>query len=84
MACEIFDPKCPGCRPVILNPKTGQVLEDTDPVMQVVNRVFDAASREEQEAFFRVTVKNSRDPLDLELLKGMSDRMQAAIKATVS
>ncbi len=79
MTCEAFDPNCEGCRPVILDVTTHEPLPADSAVMRAVNTVWDAAPREEQEAFHRVTVKNSRDPLDLELLKGLSDRMSAAI-----
>jgi hypothetical protein len=64
-----------------MDPKTGEVLPADSAIMRAVNRVWDAASREEQEAFHRVTVKNSRDPQDLRLLKELSDRMSAAAEA---
>ena len=72
-----FDPKCPGCRPAVLDPKTGKVLPPNDPVMVAVNTVWDSSSLEEQEAYHRVMVYNSRDPKDLILLKAISDRIQA-------
>lgn len=80
MACEVFDPKCPGCRPTVVDPDTNQVLPPDNPIMQAINRVFDAASREEQEAFHSVTIKNSRDARDLELLEGLSRRISVALK----
>jgi hypothetical protein len=76
-----FDPLCPDCRPVILDPKTGRVLPSDDPVMKAVNQVWDAASREEQESFHRVTVHNGRDPMDLARLKALSERIAQAAEA---
>jgi hypothetical protein len=77
MSCEKFDPQCPGCRPAIIDPRTGKILPADDPVMEIINRVWDASPREEQEAFWRVTVKNSRDPGDLDLMQALTSRMSA-------
>jgi len=75
-----FNPNCPDCRPILLDPKTGKALPPEDPAMKAVNKAWDASPREEQEAFHRVTVKNSRDEKDLALLKKLSDRMELATR----
>lgn len=80
MSCNTFDPNCRGCRPGIINAQTGQVLPDTDPLMMIVNSVWDASTIEEQEAFWKVTVKNSRDPQDLSLAEALSARVQAKMR----
>jgi hypothetical protein len=72
MSRHEFDPKCPDCRPTLLDPATGEVLPPDDPAMVTIQRVWDAAPREQQEAFHRVTVKNSRDPKDLALVQEFS------------
>jgi hypothetical protein len=76
MSCETFDPKCPGCRPAILDPKTKEVLGDNHPVMKAVNEIWDASPLNEQEAYWRVTVRNSRDSNDLRLTSNIIDRIQ--------
>lgn len=78
MSCEKFDPNCQGCRPAIIDPRTGKVLPADDPVMEIVNRVWDASPLDEQEAFWRVTVKNSRNLRDLDLMQALTSRMTAS------
>jgi hypothetical protein len=76
MSCDKFDPNCSGCRPAILN-LNGKVLPADDPFMVIVNNVWDESPPDEQEAFWRVTVKNSRDPNDLAKAKALADRISA-------
>jgi hypothetical protein len=78
MSKHAFDPQCADCRPIIIDPRTGAVLSPTDPFMQAVNRVWDEAPREDQEAFHRITVHNSRDPADLARVQAMSERFTKA------
>ena len=77
MSCDRFDPDCPDCGPVIVDISTGKALPDDHPTMQRIMRAWRGASLAEQEAFWRVTVKNSRDPGDL----GRCQRILAAMKA---
>lgn len=77
MSYHKFDPKCPDCRPVIIDPKTGEVLSSNHPMMIAINSVWDSSSFEDQEAFHKVTVKNSRDPDDLNRMEKMSERIQS-------
>lgn len=77
MSHHKFDPKCPDCRPVIIDQKTGQVMPPNSPIMVAMNAVWEASSREDQEAFHRVTVLNGRNPADLIRMKQMSDRLEA-------
>jgi len=77
MSCDKFDPNCPGCRPAVIDPSTGKVLSADDPFMVIVNKVFDESTLDDQEAFWRVTVKNSPDPNDLAKMKSLSDRIMA-------
>jgi hypothetical protein len=71
-----FDPKCPDCRPAIIDPATNQILSPNHPMMIAMNSVWDSSSFEDQEAFHRVTVKNSRDPDDLDRMKKMFERVK--------
>lgn len=76
MTCEKFDPNCPGCRPAIYDPSTKQVMAQDHPMMVAVNAVWDAAPREEQEACWRIWVKNGRDQSDLRLASAFMEKVQ--------
>lgn len=78
MTCEQFDPLCPGCRPVMFDPATGLALPSDHPIMQVVNRLWDALPRERQEACWRVWVKNSREPGDIAMITEFLEACQKA------
>lgn len=80
MSLHAFDPECPHCRPALIDTKTGKVFPEDHPVSIKVTEIFKASTRQEQEAFFKVTVQNSRDPGDLRLLDGMTQRIQQALK----
>lgn len=81
MSRHAFDPLCPDCRPALLDTETGETLPNDHPIMLAVNAVWDASSREDQEAFHRVTVHNGRNASDLERLAGLQQRIEAALKA---
>jgi hypothetical protein len=77
MSCERFDPNCRHCMPVMLDMETRKPLPDDHPLMLVLMRAWRAASRDEQEAFWRVTIKNSRDPSDLQLCRRILSALEA-------
>ena len=58
---------------------TGLKLPENHPVMQIVNRVWNAASVEEHEAFHRVCCLNGRDENDMAMMKDLAGRIQKAI-----
>lgn len=72
-----FDPKCEGCRPVMFDAETGQKLSDNDPVVRSLMKVWEASPLEDQQAFNRVAVHNSRDPLDMIRIQGFTERVEA-------
>lgn len=75
MSTHEFDPNCADCRPILIDPKTGKVLPPEHPAMVAINHVWETSTREVQEAFHRVTVKNSRDPKDLALMRSFTERL---------
>jgi hypothetical protein len=83
MSWEKHDDNCPGCRPAIINRKTMKAFADGSPVMMAVDKVWDATTPSEREAWHRVTCQNSRAPSDLELSTQIANRIQAAL-ATLS
>jgi hypothetical protein len=75
-----FCDHCPGCRPVIFNPVTGQVYPLDSPVMKVVNRIWDHdTTYAERKAFIEVALHNSRQPEHLRLAQAVTGKMQAAL-----
>lgn len=75
MSLEKFNDDCSGCRPVIIDIKTGAVLPDDDPYMKRVLEVWAVLTREEKEAWHAVTCQNSRDPWTLEVVQDLVRRM---------
>ena len=71
-----FDPNCEGCRPAMMDPQTGERLSSDHPAMKVINELWDAAPRAEQEACFRVWVHNSRADRDMRLAGEFFQRVQ--------
>lgn len=84
MSTHAFDPDCADCRPVLVDPSTGVPMSPTSPEMMAVYSVWKSTPREGQEAFHRVTVKNSRDPADLALMKALTDRIERVLGVIVS
>lgn len=76
MSRHKFDPKCPDCRPTIIDPLTNQILSPNHPMMIAMDSVWDSSPLEDQEAFHRVTVKNGRDPDDLNRMEKMFERIK--------
>lgn len=76
MAWETYDDTCPGCQPVLLNPKTGEKYPDDDPAVVAMNKVWSAMVLEERQAFHRVCCENSRDPEDIAVMQKMSENIK--------
>jgi hypothetical protein len=76
MSLEVFDDNCPGCRPAILDVKTGKVLPDDDPIMARMLTIWANTTLGERRAFHRVMCLNSREPLDLFLVRGLTERLK--------
>ena len=81
MSKEVFNDDCPGCRPAVIDVKTGKVMGPETPLMQVVNAVWAKTTREQREAFHNVCCHNSRTPKDLELAGRIFKDIQEAANA---
>lgn len=81
MSIEKFDDECPGCRPVLINTETGQVLSEEHPQMQVVNKLWQETTKAEREAYHRVCCQNSRANADQHLAGGFAQRIKIALEA---
>jgi hypothetical protein len=63
-----FCDSCPGCRPAILDIKTGKSLPKNSPIMIAVNKVWDTQTTlQQRKAFIEVTLHNSCRTSDLKL-----------------
>lgn len=81
MSKEQFSDDCPGCRPAVIDVKTGKQMSDDTPIMQAVNAVWAKTTREQREAFHNVCCKNSREPRDLELAGQIFQAIQSMANA---
>lgn len=80
MSRETFTEDCSGCRPALIDPKTGRRVPDDDPSVVIVNRVFDGLSRADKVAWHRFTCLNARDLAAISAVKRFSDQVEAAGK----
>ena len=71
-----FDPDCPGCQPVIVDPTTGQVLPRHHPAMLAALALWKDLPFDQQEALHRVWVQNSRDPADMAVMQAYGEALQ--------
>jgi hypothetical protein len=76
-----FEDNCEGCRPACINPETGEVLAEDDPVMIAINRVWESTTLEERKAFHDVCCLNSRNHADLAHVNQIVTRVKAAQNA---
>jgi hypothetical protein len=71
------DPEnCPGCRPCVFDPETGEVNAY---LTEAAGVAFRAATPEERKAWHRVTCLNSRDPIDVTLANRIVKALQRAV-----
>jgi hypothetical protein len=77
---KAFVDDCPGCRPALLDPKTGTLLPQDDPFVVLVNKIYDELSRADKVAWHRFTCLNARDLVTVSAVKRFSDQIEAAGK----
>lgn len=65
----------------MVDAQTGKVLPDDSPQMQCVLSIWAETTREEREAFHRVTCLNSRAKSDMQTMADLSARMQKALES---
>ncbi len=76
-----FDDECPGCRPAMVDVKTGLPLADDSIEMTTVNRLWRETTLEERRAWHRFTCQNSRSPADMKFAVTFADRVGDAFSA---
>jgi hypothetical protein len=77
MSIEQFDDNCPGCRPAILDMQTRKVLPDNHPLMEKMLGVWATTTLGERQAYHRVMCQNSRDAVDLFIVRTVVARFEA-------
>jgi hypothetical protein len=65
-----------GCRPAFIDLETGQPLPYDHPTMVKIMAIWETTSRAQREAYHRVMCLNSRDAIDLMLVKTVIDRFR--------
>jgi hypothetical protein len=80
MSYETYEDDCPGCRPVLLDTRTGKQIPDDNPMMQVVLTLFEQLTLTEKQAWHRFTCQNSSAPADLKAVAMFQARIEAALK----
>lgn len=68
MSVEKFDEQCLGCRPAMLDIRTGKLLPDTDPIMVKVLQLWSEQTKETKEAWHKITCQDSKNPFDRRLV----------------
>ena len=75
-----FCDDCPGCRPILVDMKNGQPLTDDDPIMILVNGIWDNDTiYAQRRAFIKVTLHNSRNPKDMERAQEVTQKFEDAL-----
>lgn len=78
MSREKYEEGCPGCRPKLIDPDSGEVLADDHPAMQMVLRLWEECSGEERQAFHAVCCLNSKNAVDVMAVEGFFRRVEEA------
>lgn len=81
MSFREFDDECRGCKPAMMDVKTGKVLPDDSTQMKIVLRVWSETTLAERQAWHRVTCQNSRALEDLRFSQAFTKRVQEALDA---
>jgi hypothetical protein len=64
----------------MIDAETGRVMDPSHPAMTIVNAIWESSTPDEQEAFWRVTVKNSREPDDVKKVLSITRRIQEGLR----
>lgn len=76
-----FCDDCPGCRPAMLDMKTGEVLAADNPIMVKVNEIWDhQTTYAQRRSFIEVTLHNSQNLVDLQRMEEVSKMIEEAIE----
>lgn len=76
-----FCDTCPGCRPALLDARTGKLLPAESPIMIKINQLWDhETTYAERRAFIEVTLQNSRAPEAIQLASNVIRKIEERMK----
>ena len=76
-----FCDSCPGCRPAMIDVKTGKPVPPDDPKVLAINLLWDKRTTYEQrKAYIEVTLHNSRKPEDMRLCQEVLGKIEVVLK----
>lgn len=78
---EQFSDECPGCRPMMVDAKTGSPYANDSVEMVIVNRLWSETTLDERRAWHRFTCQKSCSLVDVQIAKTFADRLEAAFAA---
>ena len=84
MSFQRFEDDCPGCRPVLIDIQTREVMGDDTRQMQALLRVWSQTSRFEREVYHRVMCQNSRTAFDMAVMQEITARIQVAMRTVIN
>ena len=77
-----FCDNCPGCRPAMLDMQTNQPLDNDNPIMVVVNDIWDNnTTYAQRRAFIEFTLHNSRESYVVKLTAEVQNKLQSVLEA---
>lgn len=75
-----FCDECPGCRPALLDIKTGQIMANDNPIMVAINEIWDnKTSYGERKSFIDVTYNNSTNEDDRATTRKLMEMFQSKL-----
>ena len=83
MSREQFDDNCPGCMPVVIDLKTHQPYSEDSPVGKSVAEFWKTTSLEERQAFHEFTCQNSRNPIIMDIVGALSEKMKKHLEGVL-
>lgn len=81
MSWEEYDENCEGCRPGLIDARTGLRLPDDSPEMIAILSVWAQTTLIQRQAWHRVTCQGSTDGWDRFLIQPFVKAMHEALKA---
>lgn len=77
-----FCDHCPGCRPALVDVRTGQALpKDKEPMISILRMWRGQTSYAERKAYIQVKLHNSRNKSDIQLAFGVVEKIQRILNA---
>jgi hypothetical protein len=89
MSWSRFDDDCPGCKPSLINMKTGKPYKDDSLLMQAILEMWNTTTLEERKAWHDVccyrpgSTDKPPTPEQIKLAQGLASRMSVIAKSII-